>query len=308
MTLLAVGCTPSPEPTGAPVSSEPLMIYVDNYPMEYFTSRLAGPLAKVILPVPAGRDPAYWKPKEEEIQAIQSADLVVLNGADYSSWSQRVTLAPSKVVDASRGFKNRFLYIKDAVVHSHGPEGEHSHEGLASFTWLDFDQAILQAKAIAKSLERLRPSEAAGIQERLTALEKDLTNLRDRFQKMVAEKKEPLLASHPVYDYLARHGGWNLQSVHWEPDELPGDEGWAELHKLLETHRAKWMIWEGAPLDETVQRLAAIGIQTVVFDPLPGKPEPRAGASVDFLSVMNENLDRLERIYRYEPDGSSPSP
>jgi zinc transport system substrate-binding protein len=308
MPILLVGCAKE-QPIAPSVSpSGPMTVFVDNYPMEYFTARIAGPLAKVILPVPAGRDPAYWKPKEEDIRAIQSADLVVLNGADYSQWSKLVTLAPSKVVDTSRGFKHRFLYIDDAVVHSHGPEGEHSHAGLSSFTWLDFDQAILQAKAIAKALARLRPEAALDIDGRLAALEKDLSTLRDRLQKMAAQKQGPLLASHPVYDYLARHAGWNLKSVHWEPDELPGDEGWAELNKLIENHPAKWMIWEGAPLDETAQRLAALGIQTIVFETLAGRPEQTPGKEADFLALMNGNLDQLERIYRYEPDGSSSAP
>jgi zinc transport system substrate-binding protein len=304
-TLFFVGCAKEQQPAPLAAPSGPMTVYVDNYPMEYFTARIAGPLAKVILPVPAGRDPAYWKPKEEDIRAIQAADLVILNGADYSQWSKLVTLAPSKVVDTSRGFKNRFLYIEDAVVHSHGPEGEHSHAGLSSFTWLDFDQAILQAKAIAKALVKLRPEAAPDIDQRLASLEKDLSALRDRLQKMAANKQGPLLASHPVYDYLARHAGWNLKSVHWEPDELPGDEGWAELNKLIENHPTKWMIWEGPPLDETTQRLAALGIQTIVFETLAGRPEQAPEDKADFLSLMNANLDRIERMYRYEPDGSS---
>ncbi|MBY0586766.1 metal ABC transporter substrate-binding protein [bacterium] len=284
--------------------AEPLLIYVDNFPMEYFTTRIAGPLAKVIFPVPAGRDPAYWKPTTVDIEAIQAADLVVLNGADYSNWSKKITLAPSKVIDASRPFKGRFLYPEDAIVHSHGPEGEHSHAGLASFTWLDFDQAIEQSKTIAEGITKQRPDRQTEIESRRLALEVDLTKLRDRFQKMVAHRSEPLLASHPVYDYLARHGGWNLKSVHWEPDEVPAEEGWKELSDLLTTHAARWMIWEGPPRDETAQRLTALGIQTVVFDPLAGRPE---GEPIDFLSAMNQNLDQLERIYRYEPDGSPPA-
>jgi zinc transport system substrate-binding protein len=302
---LGTGCSRTETAHQADQMAAPLVIYVDNFPMEFFSSRIAGPLAKVILPVPAGRDPAYWKPKEDDIRAIQGADLVVLNGAEYSNWPKSVTLAPSKVVDASRGFKNRFLYLEDAIVHSHGPEGEHSHAGLASFTWLDFDQAILQTKAIARGLIALRPTEEAAIEERRQSLEKDLIKLRDRFQQMVAMKKEPLLASHPVYDYLARHGGWNLKSVHWEPDEVPGEEGWKELSDLLKTHSARWMIWEGTPADETVARLTALGIQCVVFDPLAGRPE--SGPN-DYVAAMGENLDRLERVYRYEPDGASTSP
>lgn len=301
--LLLWGCAPSPQAGESKPSDVklPLTIYADNYPVAYFTERIADSLAKVILPVPPDRDPAYWKPTEEDIAKIQQADLIVLNGADYSKWSSLISLPPSKVVDTSRGFKGRFIYIEDAVVHSHGTEGEHSHAGLSSYTWLDPDQAILQAEAIAKALKNRLPSESNAIDERMARLRKDLTNLKDRLQKLVTKKSEPLLASHPVYDYLARHAGWNLKSVHWEPDELPGEEGWAELRKLIEKHPARWMIWEGSPIPETVQRLNALGINSVVFDCTPGRP-----AEGDYLSVMNRNINELDRVYEYEPDGATP--
>lgn len=297
------GCSKVPKPEAVSTSVKlPLTIYADNYPVAYFTERISGPLAKVILPVAADRDPAYWKPKEDDIAKIQAADLIVLNGADYSKWSTLMSLPPSKVIDTSRGFKGRYMYIEDAVVHSHGSEGEHSHAGLASYTWLDPDQAILQAEAIAKGLKAKVPAESKSIEERFDGLKKDLTLLKERLQKLVDKKNEPLLASHPVYDYLARHAGWNLKSVHWEPDELPGDEGWKELTKLLEKHTARWMIWEGTPLPETVQRLNALGINSVVFDCSPNRP-----AEGDYLTVMNHNLDELSRVYDYEPDGAPPA-
>ena len=301
--LLVVACSPSPKATESTLAEVklPLTIYADNYPVAYFTERIAGPLAKVILPVAPDRDPAYWKPKDDDIAKIQQADLIVLNGADYSKWSTLMSLPTSKLVDTSRGFKGRFMYIEDAVVHSHGTEGEHSHAGLSSYTWLDPDQAILQAEAIAKALKSRVPSEAKGIDERFEGLKKDLTAIKDRLQKLASKKSEPLLASHPVYDYLARHAGWNLKSVHWEPDEMPADDGWKELAKLTEKHPARWMIWEGSPLPETVQKLNALGINSVVFDCSPNRP-----SEGDYLTVMNRNIDELVRVYEYEPDGTTP--
>ena len=71
----------------------------------------------------------------------------------------------------------------------------------------------------------------------------------------------PLLVSHPVYQYLARRYGLNLRSVMWEPDEVPRETQWAELKAILKDHPAKWMLWERAPVEESVERLRALALK-----------------------------------------------
>ena len=101
----------------------------------------------------------------------------------------------------------------------------------------------------------------------------------------------PVLFSHPVYQYLEKRYGINGKSVHWEPDAMPDDQMWQELTALVNTHPAKWMIWEGDPDPEIVVKLATLGIQSVVFDPCAGKPEQG-----DFLSVMQKNATALQTV------------
>jgi zinc transport system substrate-binding protein len=103
----------------------------------------------------------------------------------------------------------------------------------------------------------------------------------------------PLLASHPVYQYLARRYGLNLRSVMWESDEVPSESQWSELEEILADHRAKWMIWEGEPAQESIERLRALGVESVVVNPSANRLS--AG---DFLTVMLENAGSLDRIFR----------
>ena len=101
--------------------------------------------------------------------------------------------------------------------------------------------------------------------------------------------KQPLIASHPVYQYLERRMNLNLKSVHWEPGTVPDEEGWQALKTMLEEHKAKVMIWEGEPMAETAKRLKELGMEPVVFAPLGNAP-----AEGDYLSAMRENLTRLK--------------
>ena len=122
---------------GGSPAAEPLNVYVVNYPLQYFAERIGGPHVKVTLPVPADADPAYWVPSIADIGAYQQADIILLNGAGYAKWISKVSLSRAKTIDTSKGFKDRFITVKEIVTHSHGPGGEHAHEALAFTTWLD---------------------------------------------------------------------------------------------------------------------------------------------------------------------------
>ena len=87
--------------------------------------------------------------------ALQAADLVLLNGAGYEGWLNFVSLREERLVNTTAGLADRLLLLEEAVVHQHGPEGEHSHAGNAFTTWLDPTLAAVQALAIERALASL---------------------------------------------------------------------------------------------------------------------------------------------------------
>ncbi len=270
-----------------------LSVYVVNYPLQYLAGRIGGDRIEVSYPAPAGEDPAYWSPDAETIASYQKADLILLNGASYAKWTERVTLPASKLVDTSASFKDRYIIMEDAMVHSHGPEGEHSHGETAFTTWLDPTLAVEHARAIHDALIKARPNAQPAFEAGFASLEADLLALDERLERAVAGKTDtPLVGSHPVYQYLARRYGLNLRAVHFEPDEPPADDGWHDLEHLLEGHPAKWMLWEDAPIQETADRLRELGIESVVYNPCGNRPEEG-----DYVSVMQSNVAGVERIF-----------
>jgi zinc transport system substrate-binding protein len=212
-----------------------------------------------------------------------------MNGATYSKWAEKVTLPQSKLVDTSAAFKAQYIEIKADSTHSHGPGGEHSHSGTAFTTWLDLTQAVQQAEAVKTALTKFTPDAEknfAALKSDLEALDARLITLGKRLANA------PLVASHPVYHYLARRYALNLQAVLWEPETVPDDKAMEELKAILAKHPAKWMIWEGDPAKESVAKLDAIGVKSVVFDPCGNVPD-----GGDFLSVMKANVEALEKAF-----------
>jgi len=296
-TLTALAVTLSLAGAGlsfAAAAEKRLTVYVVNYPLQYFAERVAGGQAGIVFPAPADGDPAYWNPDADTVTAYQGADLIVLNGAGYAKWVRKASLPRAKIVDTSKGFADRFITSGEVATHTHGPEGKHAHESLAFTTWLDFELAARQARAIADAMGRKAPKGREAFEKNYAALEKDLAELDRRIREAVAaDPSRPLVASHPVYQYLARRYGLNVRSVYWEPDEAPTLEQWSELRALRKDHPAKWMIWEGEPMPEVAADLERMGMKSLVFDPAGSTP-----SSGDFLSVMERNIANLEQAFR----------
>lgn len=279
----------------ADVSAEPggkKRVAVVNYPLEYFTHRIAGDRVDIIFPVPREDDPAFWKPGVNDIRQYQQADLILLNGADYEKWLPATVLPLLKQVVTSESFADRYMKNGEVITHSHGPQGMHSH-GLIDFnTWMDPRQAEVQAQSIHDELCRLVPSGAKDFDANLESLRKDLADLDARFVDASAGlANNPLLASHPVYHYAARRFGWNMKEVHWEPDEMPSDAEWQKFMALYATHPAKLMIWEEDPLPAVALRLRGMGIEPIAFETCASAP-----ATGDYLSAMQANAARLKAM------------
>ena len=202
------GAGPGSEEPVAEETPDRLVVYTVNYPLAYFAERLGGDEVEVVFPAPADRDPAFWSPDAGAIAAYQGAGLILLNGAGYAKWVERATLPIAKMVNTTTGVGDRLLELNDTVTHSHGPGGEHEHRGWAFTTWLDPTLAIEQARTVAAALSSRLPSSKTDIAERMGMLEYELVILDTRLAAATeALGDEPLIFSHPVYQYLiARYG------------------------------------------------------------------------------------------------------
>ena len=270
------------------------LVVASNYPLFFFANRIADGVddaPDIIFPDIDG-DPAMWAPDASQIQQLQSADVVLLNGAGAESWLKFITIDRQRLVDTSANITDRLIPLEASVLHQHGPEGEHSHQGTAFTTWLDPQLAIAQAQSVADALIRLAPSGETELRNNMATLEQELTQLDSRLAEVLAKLDgRPVLFSHPVYQYLQHRYEINGQSMHWEPDEEPSTSAWIDLQQTSSTHRATIMIWEDEPLTPTIRRLSNAGVASVTFHTLANRP-----AEGTYLSVMRLNVKQLESI------------
>ena len=122
-------------------AAAPLTVYTTFYPTTYFTQRIGGSHVEVTCPLPDDADPIFWQPDRNTIMAYQKAALIILNGADFEKWALTASLPTGRIVDTARNFTDQFITY-ESVTHSHGPGGDHTHEGIDGHTWIDPTLAI----------------------------------------------------------------------------------------------------------------------------------------------------------------------
>ena len=296
--VLLLGCeTPSDSNVTFEPEAKTKRIIAVSYALQYMTGRISGDGYSVELPASETRAPQAWAPSVEQIRDMQKADLIITNGpgADFAQWLVRVTLPKSKICNSCEGFElGQYIAVKDyRIVHSHGPEGEHSHPYFVPYPWLDPEIAILQAANIRVALSATYPESADRFKVKFAELKSELENLAKEFRN-AAGSGEPfnVVSANPQMKYLTRFLGANDRHLFWF--ELPtfsdGNAGdvKTEFESRTDGHAADLFLLGEAPSDDFNEYLNEHGFTPVQVELLGSKP-----ASGDYISALRQNFQTL---------------
>lgn len=300
--VLGLAACGEPQPYAPPPAPRRAVpeVWTTFYPTTYVAQRLGGPEVKVVCPLPAEADPAFWRPDTATLAGYQAADLIVINGAGFEHWVVEASLPPSRVVDTSQGFADTFIQLEGGVTHSHGTGGTHTHEGIDGHTWFDPLNLKAQAEAIRKALARRLPAAQATWDARYAALAQDLDALDAAFRALGSlPAGQHLYASHPAWNYAARRYGWGTVTWHLDPGEMPSDADLAAIKARLVEKPSRVMLWEETPLPAIAERFAKeLGLTSIAVPPCESEsPEDRA-AGRDYLARMRANVEALRPAFQ----------
>lgn len=281
-------------------SSEPAgladVVATTFYPTRYFAERIAGGRVKVICPLPGDADPIFWRPDDQAMAQYQRARLVITNGAELEKWVATAALPRSRTVESIDQHALERAggpIVMEGTTHSHGPAGEHTHEGLDGHTWLSPALAIVQARRIAEAMAKAWPQHAEAFEANLQLLIEDLEMLQASLADLTAPLQgRRLLASHPAYNYLAREMGWRIENLDLDPESDQPQAIVQQVRAVLGgDDRGAILLWESPPTEAIERTLReTLGVQSVVFSPAETPP-----AEGDYMDQMRANFDRLRR-------------
>lgn len=284
---------PSTSTPAAPAPrTGPIDVRVASFPAEWLVQRVGGAAVKVDNVLPTGEDPPFWAPPGDVVAAVQSAELIVANGAGFEKWMETATLPDDRVVDSAAAVD---LIRIEAQTHSHGKGGEHSHAGIDPHTWSDPMAYGQQAVAVHAALVAARPSEKATFDSQLATLQRDLEALDRELKDILTRAKGTrFAANHPAYNYLARRYDLDIRSFDFDPEEVPSAaDRQAFVDWSAGVDRPHHLLWESAPTDE-VRRAFPAGTLHIYIDPLEQPPE---GGTYDYLAQARKNVTTFQALF-----------
>ncbi|MEM9167039.1 MAG: metal ABC transporter substrate-binding protein [Planctomycetota bacterium] len=155
--------------------------------------------------VPEGADPLGWQADDAAVVRLRQAELIVFHGTGPERWSRTLSLPSSRIHLLADTVRTGLILSEEAITHSHGLGGEHSHREPVFGTWLDPAMLRPQGEQLVEALIRIEPGQETLIRANLAAWIGSLREASAVVERMRSlEPRSQLVADREGYAYLAR--------------------------------------------------------------------------------------------------------
>lgn len=243
-------------------SSRRAVVAVTSAPAAWLVELSGGALPAEVV-ASAGADPRRWRPDDAALEALVSAERVLLVSEEFEPWTQRAGLPPSRTLELADLVEPDLLLRTTGVEHTHGTGPAHSHGGTVGTIWTD--PAALEtlparvAEALGGSGDGLRAPEGLdAYREALTALGAKAAG-------------RAIIATDHGLEYVARAAGVEVRVALLEcgPDGPTNQRGILQAEAFAKKEDdAGLLVWVGEAPHSTFAPAAEaeFGLRSIPFD------------------------------------------
>ena len=250
-------------------------------PLHEFSKNIGQEKVDVILLVPVGVEPHDWEPTVKDVQRMQQADLIIINGIGFEDWVDDLeeTGYSGMIVDTSDGI----------LIKTHNEE--HNHDEGDPHIWLNPVSAKIQVQNIANAFSNSDPANDQYYQSNAAKYIKELDLLDSKIRTELSNCKNDFIAFHDAFSYFAKEYNLNQHTIISSND--PHGEATAKtLEKIISTAKKLniKVIFAEESVDTRTSEIIAneIGGKVLVLSPL------EVVSDGTYISRMNENLENLK--------------
>lgn len=304
-TIALVACgNGSTNPKNVDNGNEKIAIYTTIFPLYDFASKIAGDLAVVENIVPPGVEPHDFEPSVKDMMMLNEADLLLYNGAGFEGWVEKAIAAMNNdqltIVEASKHVK--LLQMEEESSHEGEHEHDHYHGDWDPHTWLDPNQAKIQAETIKNALVEIDPKHQDVYSNNYQSLVQQFDEL-DRSLKDLSEhvQKREVVVSHASFGYLTH--AYDLKQIAISGLSPSAEPTQRELQEIIETikkHGVNYILFEtliSGKVAEVVKK--EVGAEALTLNPLENLTENELNQGKDYFSIMKENIEVLKTALEY---------
>lgn len=268
---------------------ERITVVASFYPLYEFASRIGGDRVQVSSLVPAGIEPHDWEPTPQDRLRVQSASMLVINGAGFESWAD--DMEANVVVDTSEGME---LEHEEEI-----GEDEHGHEGgVNPHIWLDPVLAKHQVEKIRDAMITADPENADYYNQNAVEFIAELDQL-DAFARLELGEceKSDFIAFHDAFVHFAERYGLTQHSIHGvspEGEILP--QRMPEMIGLANELGIDVIYSEDLVDSRLADTIAGEipGGRVLVLSPIEGIDKEEQEAGIGYIDKMRENVVNLK--------------
>ena len=185
--------------------SRTLKIGITLHPYYSWTKNVVGNLPgyEVRAILPGDIDAGDYQPRPDDIKKLVDLDAIVVNGIGHDDF-----IFP--MLKASGNTRIVVIRVNEETPQIHSVRGT----GVNSHTFISFTNAIQQTYAIQKALAKLRPQDAAALQQNAANYAKRLRVIKAKAAAQLADAKiTRVVTVHDGYGYLLQEFGLEVAGV-----------------------------------------------------------------------------------------------
>lgn len=314
---------------------ERLQVVATLFPLFDWARIIGGERADVNLLLPPGVEAHAFEPTPRDIVAINKADLFIYTGESMEPWVRNLlgslTNRSLMIVDSSEGIdymeearhegagaegQGRHDSIHDhekEAARRHDPDHQHSrhhdkieghhhdrHGGKDPHIWLEFGNAQKMVNHIARAFSEKDPASADLYLSRAAEYNNQLIQLEKAYEQTLAgcRHKTLVYGGHFAFGYLAARYGLKHISPYqgFTPDAEPTPKRIAELIDYMKQSGMKAIFFEEGIEPRVAKVLGReTGAQLLLLHGAHNVTKEEMARNVSYLSIMEENLERLTR-------------
>jgi zinc transport system substrate-binding protein len=258
-----------------------LKVVSSFFPIGEFVKKIGGNNIESSLLIPNGIEPHDFEPTINQIQSVNSADLLFYNGLGIESWIDKISI-PHKI-QASAGLNVSYYDKSNKTIDPH--------------VWLDPQFAKKEVENIRDGLIAIDPnnrdkylSNAKNFSDQLDRLDRDI---RTDLQSC---KKKDFISFHNSFSYFAKRYGLNQHSISNAGPEVEITP--KRLTDVIDTAKNLQLhvIYSEELIDPRYASAVAQEIpdaKVLVLSPIEGLTKNEQASGIGYMDKMRENINNL---------------
>jgi zinc transport system substrate-binding protein len=258
------------------------------FPLYDFTKEVGKDKIDVSLIVPSGLEPHDWEPSIQDIQQIQQADIIIINGVGFENWLESVEKSNSDltIIDSSNGIN----IIKKIEIDEH--EDAYRESSLDDpHIWLNPNLVKIQITNIANGLVKLDPDNSQYYRNNSEEYIKKLDELDEKIRNELSNCRKDFVAFHDAFTYFAEEYGLNQHTItSTDPHDEPTSKTLEQIINLAKKMKIQ-IIFSEEGVDKRTSEVIAneLGGKVLILSPLEiSEPD------TSYIEKMEANLDNLK--------------